>query len=306
MIETTSEADQQLESGYTRIGRQLNDERVRQKLTVAQMSTRLNLSGMIIEDLENGRVDRLAGLYRRGYITNYSRALGLDPATLLAELDPDQPPELREVLPVSKYAGRLDRFLKIATYVLVTTVIVPPLVIIYYQSGSRMVEGETTSVIESSEQHVPATSQEEGMARRLSRALNSEEAVLHGPAAPGHVSASALPLSAVRPVREPESAVSVTPDEPENAIDQQQLSLTVRLQEDSWVEISASDGQRLEYDLLRAGHERSYLGKPPFRILLGRASAVDLEVDGRPVEYDGHDRGDVVQLQLLASGEVTR
>jgi cytoskeleton protein RodZ len=84
------------------------------------------------------------------------------------------------------------------------------------------------------------------------------------------------------------------------------VELSVELLEDSWVEIHAADGERLEYDLLRAGQSRTYSGEAPFQLLLGRANAVRLMLGEELVTFDGHDRSDVARLRLLASGEVER
>ena len=298
-----------LAEAYKRIGDQLASERRRQGLSLSEVSTRLNLSGATITDLEQGKVDRLAGIYRRGYITNYARTLGLEPAELLAELEPDQPPDLREVLPVGRHAGRMDRFLKIATYALVTTVIVPPLIIMYVQSGSRMVGQEPTSAETVMEQTESAG--DRARSSRISRALGTGKDQEESIEGPRHITAAVLPSSAARTLMEPSAAEQTAimgPPEPQSAdvIEDPTMELMVRLLDDSWVEISSADGQRLEYDLMRAGQERQYRGEPPFRILLGRANSVELHAGGEFIEYDGHDRGDVVQLELLADGRVVR
>ncbi len=317
MTDTTSEENQirpaqedngdSLAAAYQRIGEQLARERQRQGLSLAELATRLNLCGATLNDLECGQVDRLAGIYRRGYITNYARALGLEPSDLLAELEPDQPPELREVLPAGKGAGRMDRFLKIATYALVTTVIVPPLIIMYIQSGSQMVDREPAASETAMEQ---SESDQATRSARVSRTLSSGDDDVESEG-PRHITAAVLPASGIRALMEPtqdEPIELVGPilSEPEGLVEDPVRELTVKLRDDSWVEIASADGQRLEYDLLRAGQERTYQGEPPFRVLLGRANSVELSFGGELIEYDGHDRGDVIQLELLADGQVVR
>ena len=49
-------------------------------------------------------------------------------------------------------------------------------------------------------------------------------------------------------------------------------------------------------DLLRGGSDKGYHGKPPFRILFGRASAVRLIMDGEAVDLTAFTRDDVAQL----------
>ncbi len=308
-VQLPSENIEAKAAAYPRIGEQLATERRRQGLSLSEISARLNLSGATINEIESGQVDRLAGIYRRGYINNYARVVGLEPAELLAELEPDQLPELREVLPTGKHTGRMDRFLKIATYALVTTVIVPPLIIMYIQSGSRMVDREPAATETVMEQAEPDS--ERTRSGRLSRALGSDDET-EGSTGPRHITAAVLPSSAVRSVMEPalgdEQATVMGPPVPdvEGVAEDPVLELMVRLRDDSWVEIFSADGQRLEYDLLRTGQERHYRGEPPFRILLGRANSVELHAGGELVEYEGHDRGDVIQLKLLADGQVVR
>jgi cytoskeleton protein RodZ len=54
----------------------------------------------------------------------------------------------------------------------------------------------------------------------------------------------------------------------------------------------------MELDLIRAGHERAYSGAGPFQVMLGRASAVELTLDGEPVDLVPYTRGNVARLTL--------
>jgi cytoskeleton protein RodZ len=74
--------------------------------------------------------------------------------------------------------------------------------------------------------------------------------------------------------------------------------LTVSTSADSWVEILDGAGKQLELDLIRAGNERSYSGPMPLRVMLGRASAVQMTLDGETVDLAPYTRGDVARLTL--------
>lgn len=317
--DTTSKTSKEEAGVYVQIGDELRKARKKAGRDIGEMSRQLRLPGMTIEDIEHGRVERLSPLYRRGYIVNYARALGLDPDPLLAAVsEEEQPPELRKVLPVSQQGWRLERYIRVATYVLVTTVIVPPLVYFFIEGGSRIMERDP--VVEHGDSVISEERQDgERQGRnRIARALALEESDSGSESGEvGHVSASALPLAAVRPLRETKPVeeaaapdlllpaaelLEVAGDEPGAAI----MELSVELLEDSWVEIHAADGKRLEYDLLRAGQNRTYRGEAPFQLLLGRASAVRLSLADEVVTFDGHDRSDVARLRLLAGGEVER
>jgi len=49
-------------------------------------------------------------------------------------------------------------------------------------------------------------------------------------------------------------------------------------------------------DLLRGGSKKSYQGKMPFRILIGRASAVRLSMNGEAVDMTPFISDDVAQM----------
>lgn len=320
MTETTSETSKEQEtSTYVRIGEELRQARIEAGKDIKDVSRQVRLPGILIEDIERGRVERLSPLYRRGYIVNYARALGLDPSSLLATVsDEEALPELRKVLPIDQQGWKFERYLRIATYVLVTTVIVPPLLYFFIEGGSRIME--RNPVAESNEPLI-AGEQPEGERNnrgRIARALALDESNGRRESSEaGHVSASALPLAAVRPLRESGSVdevqaqnlllpavdlLEVAAEDAGAAI----MELSIEVLEDSWVEIHASDGERLEYDLMRAGQSRTYRGEAPFQLLLGRANAVRLSLADEVVTFDGHDRGDVARLRLLAGGQVER
>ena len=316
MIENTSETSNEQFEAYVQVGGDLRKARIKANLEIGEVSRQLHLSGMIIEDIEQGRIERLSPLYRRGYISNYARLLGLDPASMMERLSYDEPPELREVLPVNQPGWKFDRYLKIATYLIVTTVIVPPLAYFFIEGGSRIMERDSTVVADQVPEVEQGSAQERQGRNRIARALSLEDAdgVQEGSDA-GHVSASALPLAAVRSAREStpneqQSGEMLLPAaalvETEDGQFDSAAELSIELVEDSWVEIHDADGQRLEYDLLRAGQSRVYRGEAPFQLLLGRANAVKVSLNDELITYEGHERGDVARIRLLAEGEVER
>lgn len=280
-------------------GERLAAARARRELSVADVAGQLRLPRTTIENIETGRFDRIAAIYRRGYISNYARLVGLDPGPLLEALGDAEPEPLRSVLPVRSGGKRFDRFVKLATYALVTTVIVPPLVYFFVQGGARLFEPESGAepgLAEQSSESAPATSSyRERVADALSVQTAGEDA------ARGALSASALPVALRPQAPGPDpAAAEIEAAEPdagnETAPTSSQLELV--LSGDSWVEIEDAEGERLEFDLLRAGQSRRYDGRPPFRVLLGRGSAVAVALDGEPVEFDGRERAGVAEFVL--------
>jgi len=278
--------------------------RKQQGLTVVDVARALKLPRTTIENIEAGRFERIAAIYRRGYIKNYARLVDLDPGTLLETLGDAEPEPLRSVLPVSAGGRGLDRFVKFATYALVTTVIVPPLVYFFVQGGARLFEPEgQPDSAPVADVDGGASPDSPGYRERMAEALSvrNDEG--------GALSASALPVS-IRP-EAPEAAAADAPaatgEQPESGAqaDEVPARLELSLRADSWVEIEDANGQRLEFDLLREGQTRAYGGRPPFRLLLGRGSAVAVSLDGEPVVFDGHDRAGVAEFLLGEPPEVT-
>lgn len=294
---------------FERIGEELRLRREALGLDQGDVARQIHLPGMVVNDIETGQVDKLSSLYRRGYIRNYARLLGLDPDELLAGDGEEDLPQLRQVLPVSRGGWRLERYLKIATYAIVTVAIVPPLVYFFVAGGTSMLEREPAGAETTAELHSALNDRSAESPPASASRSGAEDA----PAA-RHVSASALPLNPIRPGKETlAEAVLPAVGQSEPGIEAalpdtgpELSALQLELLEDSWIEIHDAEGARLEYDLLRGGQTLSYEGRAPFRLLVGRSSAVELQINGQPVTWEGHDSGDVAEIAIAADGQVER
>jgi len=290
------------ESPFVAIGRTLREQREQQNRSIADLVELLRLPGVVIEDLEAGRSGCLAPLYRRGYVANYARALGLDPTPMLHLLGANRPAQ-QAVLPSSSVTTnrrrpRSDTMLKFATYVIATTVIVPPLIMIYLSYGASLFDSAGRG-----EEPVSPISAATGEPTERHASTELDSPIVR------HLSASTLPLPGMRASQMvKESTVLAAPASgPENDAATAQDSvfeLTVRLVDDSWVEITDSEETRLEYDLLRDGRVVRYAGQPPLRVLLGRGNAVELEFAGQPLSFAGHDRPGLVEFSIDEHGRI--
>lgn len=296
-------------------GSRLAALREAQGRSVAEVAAAMRLSRSIIESIEADRFDRIAPIYRRGYIANYARELGVPADQFIDPTTSDEPPPLKGVLPPPAPTDRVDRFVRFATYFLVTTLIVPPLVYFFVTGGTRLFDSGdeanasgAPSLVEGEE----LRADRDGVTRRIARALSLDG---DDPDADGPLSASTLPLS---PLRAGDASVDPRglPGDPGSAdapADAGPIAealppsmlhpIAIDLLEDSWVEISDARGERLEFDLLRAGTHRRYEAQPPVRVLVGRGSAVEMTFDGEPVRFDGADRGSVAEFTLEAPAE---
>src|SRR5690625_5744963 len=72
----------------------------------------------------------------------------LDADELLSRVESKKLPELGQVLPVTRRRISFERYLKLATYLIVTVAIVPPLVYFFVAGGARMLDRNSGQQIE--------------------------------------------------------------------------------------------------------------------------------------------------------------
>ncbi len=281
-------------------GAVLARERSRLGISLEDASRRLRLATTTLQRIEQGELDSFSPAYLRGYVTNYSRLLEMDPEPLLRSLAKREPEPLRTVLPVDRTGQRMDRFVRLATYALVTTLIVPPLVYFFVQGGASLLEGDPRG-----RDPVESVATADAVVSEVIDVDGSQANPVTKRPDTGddrHLSASALLLPAMR--RPHDAIEDVAPEQiaRESVVEPDPRSvLELTLLDDCWVEIESADGKRLEFDLLKAGQQHRYSGMAPFRLLLGRANAVGLVLDGEPVELESLRQAGVAQLEVGAS-----
>jgi cytoskeleton protein RodZ len=80
----------------------------------------------------------------------------------------------------------------------------------------------------------------------------------------------------------------------------------VRLEftEPSWTEIYDASGKRLMFDMGTPGRVRSVAGAPPLRVNVGLVSAVNMQVDDRPIVIPRRAGKDGAKFVIEADGSV--
>lgn len=268
-------------------GERLRRERLAQKRSLERVAGELHLPVDVVEAIEADRLDRFAPLYRRGYLLSYARLLSLSEertAAVLAGLDDVTEPRLQPAFSLAPRLRAGDRWLRAAGYVLASLLIGT----LAWQLTHEMVrlsqEGaDNPASVRAGAADAPAETVETGK----------------------HMTASIAALEEIgrsdRAVGAGEEAWQALRGEPQAPVDPEMPAghvLNIRTSGDSWVEITDFDGSRLEMDLVRGGSERVYQGVGPFEIVFGRASAVQLSLDGVPVDLAAFTRGNVTQMRL--------
>lgn len=82
-----------------------------------------------------------------------------------------------------------------------------------------------------------------------------------------------------------------------------QQSLKLSANADCWVEVRDANGKRLVYSLLGPNDSRTVTGSAPFSITLGNAQAVQISLNGQPVDRSVYvpEHGSVSKFVLKAA-----
>src|SRR5690625_1684183 len=136
----------------------------------------------------------------------------LDADELLSRVESKKLPELGQVLPVTRRRISFERYLKLATYLIVTIAIVPPLVYFFVAGGARMLDRNSGQQIETARLVDAAGGQPAGPASTPALKLPEKPVSTH-------ISASSLPLSdrLLKDIRS--SAVEEVPEADDEAVE---------------------------------------------------------------------------------------
>ena len=292
-------------------GSRLAKARAAANLSVEQVAAHLNLTVGVVKALEMDDAAQLpAPVFVRGYIKNYARLVGLRGDELVDQYEnsraPDVPLELRP-RPASE-SPRVGYGLSLRSVVVVLLVAGLGLVAWWWVQGGRIdVAGLTGSMASRTtaptEPTLPAerapvvVTPQSGAAGNptpgdVAAPANADAVAPSGPAPAGEV---VMPVQPVAPAQ-PEPVAEPPPPPPPPAPTGHQLSLA--LTDDVWVEVVDDDGSRLVFDMLRAGTRRQVSGEGPFLVLLGKAGAVTVELDGRRVDHSAFENKGIARFVL--------
>ncbi len=258
----------------------LRHERMKQGLTLEKAATQSRIRPTVLEAIESGRTGEIPSVYLRGHIRHYALFLGLNPQQLDQHMEhvTGVEPEVRSVFEFKLKRGDAGKWLKATSY-LVASAIVATLAWQFTHEAVRFSQKST---------HLNASMASLELRQTKKEGLRGEELAEEGPAGhDGDGPATGQPS----PVINGDSGQSaLTVDETQH--------LRIETSADTWIEVLDAAGLHLEMDLLRAGTSREYRGNAPLRVMLGRASAVEVWFNGQEVDLAPHTRGNVARITL--------
>jgi cytoskeleton protein RodZ len=258
-------------------GGMLRVARERRGYSVQHVAEDLHLDIRVIEALEANRFEALgAPVYARGHLRKYATILGLSPATVLQRYEalggtPVEPTPIPAVMAVPVRVER-RRASKLSLWIAAAIVIVAGLAWLVFEllQARSASSGATSEVTAPTVQRQPAVNE---------------------------------PTTVTEPVAQAPAAVV---QEAPQAAPPQAGEVRVRLEftEPSWTEIYDASGKRLMFDMGTPSRVRTVAGAPPLRVSLGLVSAVNAQVNDRPIVIPRRAGWDSAKFVIEADGSV--
>lgn len=280
-------------------GSRLRAVRQARGLNIETCAHALKLPARVLRQLERGECDDIdSKVYLGSYISKYGQYLGIDEASIGAELDRIKQTELPLVATggISHSRFLLDRYATAATYVVLTAVIVVPMVWLGVRGTldrdiSHLAPLDASPVVQ---QDVPAASGSAASGSVASRVATLSSAQT----APSQEQDQPL-MASMAPFPNLDSSLS-QPKAVAPAVDTGTgaHSLSLNLSAASWVEVVDRDGTRLEYGLLPAGSNKTYHSDQPIDVRIGNASNASVSIDGQSLGLNDFRRANVAHFRV--------
>jgi cytoskeleton protein RodZ len=263
----------------TGVGHELAAAREARGLALADVAQQLKIAPRQLEALEQERFDALPGAtFARGMVRSYARLLKLDPEPLVERV------ASRLAVPDSnRLAARYDQAVPFSDSGRHSTFV--------YLGISVGVLALVGAVAFGWHQERTAAVQAPAKPDTVANA------------APHEVKRFPVPIQAQpavappAPVIEEKKAVVPSENKPPAAAPGRHR-LVVRAEEEAWIEIRDSADRLLVSSLNPAGSERVVRGRPPYSLVIGNASHVQVLYDDKPVNLAPHTRSDVARLTI--------
>jgi len=291
------------------VGDLLFQARRKKGLDLATVAAACKVRPEILSAIESGETSQIPSVYLKGHIRSCARYLGIPLSSIESHVAQARgaEPGVQSIFKAGPPRHSGDRWIKASSYVIASVVVIALVwqfttEAVRFSQGDpllRPVQGRTADGDDSrSISAADDTPTHSGSGIKVKPANSHLRASIASISTTGEAVATDRPALAEgawaaigqRDLTTGAAVGSAT----------QPVSLRVTTSADSWVEIVDSEGVNIEMDLLRAGSSRDYSGAGPFRVLLGRASSVELFHNGEKVDLAPYTRGNVARLTLGA------
>jgi cytoskeleton protein RodZ len=270
-------------------GARLRQAREAAGLSLEAVGKDLRMPVQVVKSLEAEQWDRLgAPVFVRGQLRSYARLLKVDLGDALeqAHIGPVVPPQLVSHTHTPRARRIAESLGRRALYVGITAVLAVPVWFAtrgHFDTGSNAPNTASLDVIPAA---VPVAGGDEPATPAAA-----------APAAAAPASQPSAPyLASLTPVPRP-AASAATPAATGG-------TLSLQFKGDSWVDISGPDGATVEKALIKSGESRSFSPGQVARMVLGNASAVEVQQGGAIVDLSPYQRANVARFTVSSDGSV--
>jgi cytoskeleton protein RodZ len=271
-------------------GERLRQAREASGQTIDEVAARLRMSSQVVRSLEDEQWERLgAPVFVRGQLRSYARLLGVDVSGVLeqAQVGPIVPPTLVSHTHTPRARRIAESVGRRLLYVGITAALAVP---VWFATRTHF---DAAAPSTASLDVIPAT-----VAVAPPQGASAEAAA----PAPAPAAAAATPE---RPAATPYMAsLTPVPRAAAPASAPATGALEMRFAGDSWVDIAGPDGGTVEKALIRAGQTRSFNPGQIGRVVLGNASAVEVQQNGAMIDLGPYRRANVARFAVSSEGSV--
>ena len=286
-------------------GLRLRESREAARMSREEVAHHLHLDAQIIKALEEDNYEKLPSpIYICGYLRSYARLLKLPETEIVAaytkgqEINASLIPENINILPGKKRTN--TGLLKLIIPLLLLVVIA--VVAIWLSEEADLASRNTNDgatvplVIDTpiQQESAPITAPVEDKAPLTLEGTQDEPAAKQ--AETELVPPSADEIEQKIAEQKAEGTAQLPADETGANATQGDLHLVFH--EDSWVEVTDSQGTRFVYRLEKAGAELFVDGRAPYKILLGKASGVDVYYKGEKFNHEPFHRDEIAYFRI--------
>jgi cytoskeleton protein RodZ len=263
-------------------GEILRRERERRSITLLHIAEELHLDARMVQAIEGNRFGELGvPVYARGHLRQYAALLGVSPQLIIERYEAlTGRQEVQAPIPASVAVGLsvgMER--RSLAGPLWMGVALIALLLGWWIWSAVLVPGDPMQGLNEEFATEPESTGDPSLTTQEGAATPAPEAGQSASAAAVQTTNASAPAAGA-------------------------VSLRIEFNEASWTEIEDATGKRLMYGMGESGRTRTLSGTPPLRVTFGKASAVTVQVNDRPIVVPRRAGKDAAKFVIAAGGTV--